>query len=85
MPQIKQFDFADSKFNSLPFAPKDWPDHENGVPGATNLPSMPASPLSIKVQDPNQVVTMVSYSGTVANDQIDSIDVKPLVGYRAGW
>jgi hypothetical protein len=75
---LKPYGWEDSKMTEMPFPVKDWPNHANGVPGATNLPSMPAAPLSIPVQDPNQVVTMVPYSGKAAQSAIDSIDVEPL-------
>lgn len=75
---LKTFPWESAKMSDTPFPVKDWPSHANGVPGATNLPSMPAAPLSINVQDPNQVVTMVPYSGKAANNQIESIDVQPL-------
>lgn len=80
----KGYAWEDSKMTETPFPVKDWPSHKPGVPGATNLPSMPAAPLSIPVQDPNQVVTMVPYSGTAALNQIEGQDLKPLAGMGAG-
>ncbi len=82
MQNPKPFDRA--KLTEDPFPVKDWPAHKNGVPGATNLPSMPMAPLSIPVQDPNQVVTMVPYSGEAALNQIEGQDLKPLAGFGAG-
>jgi len=72
--------FDNMKLTDDAFPGNDWPNNTPGVPGARNLPSMPAAPLSIPIQDPNQVTTTVPYSGTAAMGAIDGADIQPLAG-----
>jgi hypothetical protein len=80
----KLFDFDSSKRPEVEFPIKQWGGEASGVPGATNLPSIPVAPLSIKVHDPNNVTTLVPYSGEAALNQIEGQDLKPLAGMGSG-
>lgn len=74
----KLFDFDSSKFTETPFPVQQWGGAASGVPGATNLPSVPQAPVSIDLHDPSNVTTLVPYSGQAALQVIEGADLKPL-------